>query len=471
MSWKKFGSPYDPNYEGYGGKRQQNPEQRRQEQQRNEDQFQVRGCGDPWCDICNYHIPNEVRRTMGRGPSENFRGFPTIRDSDVEFISLSDYVRGAGAFTMVRETARESGPPESYKKARKAVEQWLKTSPDQAFDDIVGNEDSLGQLRDAIRAPVEFKKLYEAYGMKMPKGALLSGPPGCGKTMFARAAASEMKKLYGKKNKTPEFLLISGTEIMSPWVGVTEGHIKAIFDFGKEYKAYHKHPLLVFIDEADVLFPDRTARVRKVAPWEESQVAAFLAEMDGIQESGVFVMLATNRPGVMDQAVLRDGRCDFKIVVKRPTPEALKVILHKNFEKCKLLSDPVESLVDTAVECFQDPFKVLVEFHAMGFAADLEAQKIELKHHEQKHFLLEHIVSGAMAASVPSRSIRYAFMRDKETNEPTGVQVADVVNAVRDIYEENKTLDHSFAFEEFKNEFMAEVMEKHKPKGDKSKLN
>src|SRR3546814_18700976 len=86
------------------------------------------------------------------------------------------------------------------------------------------------------------------------------------------------------------------------------------------------------MDECEVILPDRTGRVRRLAPWEESQVATFIAEMDGMQESGAFMLLATNRPEVIDHAVLRDGRCDFKITVKKPTAEAVEVIVRQNFQ-------------------------------------------------------------------------------------------------------------------------------------------
>jgi SpoVK/Ycf46/Vps4 family AAA+-type ATPase len=283
--------------------------------------------------------------------------------------------------------------------------------------------------------------------MKMPKGALLSGPPGCGKTMFARAAASEMKKMYGED---VEFISISGGDLQSPYVGVTEGHIKAIFDFAKLYKAKHGHPLLVFMDEAEVLLPDRTGRIRRVYPHEESQVATFLAEMDGMHESGAFVMLATNRPEVIDQAVLRDGRCEFKIVIKRPTPEAVEQILINNFQGVLCAENSINDLVFAAVEGLHDPHKVIMEAHML--IANFKLEKVEDVH--QRHFLLEHIVSGAMAASIPKRAIRYAFARDKETGIPLGVTTMDVINAVNDLFEENKNLDHSFALEEFRAEFM-----------------
>lgn len=449
--WERFGSPYDPNYRGMG------KITREQEQRRNEEQYQLRGCGDPTCGMCNSHIPMEVRVNMARNGI--FGEGASIRDAMEEAIrrgGLSEMI-GRDFIMTIDPAGASSGPPQSYVEARKAVEKWISKAPAQDFEDIVGNEEALAQLKDAIEAPKKHKKVYEAYGMKMPKGALLCGPPGCGKTMFARAAASTMKKLYGKE---VEFISISGSELQAPYVGVTEGYIKAIFTFAKEYKAYHKHPLLVFLDEAEVLLPDRTGRVRRVAPWEESRVATFLAEMDGIDESGAFLLLATNRPEVIDQAVLRDGRCDFKITVKRPTQAAVEVILRKNFDGC-LMKDSLEDLVFAAVETLNDPHKVLVEAHAVAFKLDFEKEEVETTNKFGKHFLLEHIVSGAMAASIPTRAKRYAFARDKEGGKALGITVGDVVSAVNDLYNENKGLEHEFAFSEFRQEFLKE-WEEHK---------
>jgi SpoVK/Ycf46/Vps4 family AAA+-type ATPase len=448
-------------------------EAERRERERQE--HQLRGCLDPSCAMCN---PETAFNVVGGRPSGGAFGpgglfgrggtvsidtgggnFERIGSSLNEEIArrMQESMREAllgRPFTWgdagEKKAPAESPPPKSYTEARAAVEKWLAKAPDQAFEDIVGNDDALSQLRDAIQAPVKHKELYAAYGMKMPKGALLSGPPGCGKTMFARAAAAEMKRLYGEK---VEFISISGSELQTPFVGQTEAYIKAIFVFARDYKAFHGHPLLVFMDEADVLLPDRTGRVRRVASWEESQVATFLAEMDGMQESGAFMLLATNRPEVIDQAVLRDGRCDFKIVVKRPTVDAIEVILQKNFAGILVGDDTVEQLVFAATEALCDPHKVIASAHEI---------KIDLKDGSftdkvKKHFLLEHIVSGAMAASVPARAKRYAFARDKAAGVAKGVTVGDVLSAVNDLFEENKGLDHSFAMDEFKRELVAEI--------------
>lgn len=278
-NWKKHGSPYDPNHQGKN---------------------RLRPSADD-------RLEPVLMRTSDIWSSEWMRR--AMEDS------IHDLYRGAGS-----SAATPKGPPSSYTAARGAVEKWLSTAPDQSFDDIAGNDEALEQLRDAVRAPVEHAELYKAYGMKMPKGAVLFGPPGCGKTMFARAAASEMRKLYGDK---VEFICLAGSEIQSGYVGVTQKSIKALFTFAREYKAYHGHPLLIFIDEADAILPDRTGRARRVAPWEENQVATFLAEMDGVHESGAFVLLATNRVNVIDHPRARHrGPC--RADHARPVPGSVR---------------------------------------------------------------------------------------------------------------------------------------------------
>jgi len=457
MSWDKYGSPYDPNYRGKMKRPQEKAERERQERER--EQHQLRGCGDPSCPMCN---PETAAAGVFRGPARPLT-FTSIDSSALSermreaMRAMSDRIGEAyfstADFDPRRSTQAPAGPPPSYTAARDKVKDWIVPSPAQAFEDIVGNEAALEQLRDAIQAPVKHKELYEAYGMKMPKGAMLSGPPGCGKTMFARAAAAEMKRLY---DDAAEFVSVSGADLQSMFIGETEARIKAIFVFAREYLAYRGHPLLVFMDEAEVLLPDRTGRVRRVAPWEESQVATFLAEMDGMQASGAFVLLATNRPEVIDQAVLRDGRCDFKIVVQRPTAAAVEAIVRTNFAGAPIAEDvKLEDLVFAAVESLYDPHKIILYAHAlrMQFGGG-EEPKVE---HSEKHFLLEHIVSGAIAASIPGRAKRFAFTRDKADGIARGITVNDVVQAVNTVFEENRTLDHAFALNEFRRDFMAET--------------
>lgn len=449
-----WGSGYDPR--NGGGKVQRETEQMRRERE----QHRLRGCADPACVWCNPQTASETAALggqgvpSGKGPSVVSNGsiFNAYMEREIRSL-FRDNAPITFSIDMSDEPAKAAKPtvPASFRAARQAVEKWIVTAPDQAFDDIVGNDDALALLRDAIEAPVKHKALYDAYGMKMPRGALLSGPPGCGKTMFARAAASEMKRLY---DGGAEFISLSGGELQSMYVGQTEAWIKAIFTYAREYKAHKKHPLLVFMDEAEVLLPDRTGRVRRLAPWEESQVATFLAEMDGMQESGAFVLLATNRPEVIDQAVLRDGRCDFKIEVARPTQEAVETILRKNFAGVPTGADDVETLTFAALESLYDPHRVIIEAHAIRLRLKNDGVDVDTR---DKHFLLEHIISGAMAASIPGRAKRHAFARDKAAGVVKGVTAAEVVKAVNDLFAENKGLDHSFALNAFQREFLAEL--------------
>jgi SpoVK/Ycf46/Vps4 family AAA+-type ATPase len=418
--------------------------------------FRVCACGDPRCP----ESPPETQEAAARGAFSD-RDRERMRSMAQEF-----QMRGERSFNYAAEPGFTGAPPsrepetsedeDLLEELREKVEQWIAEAPSQTFEDIIGNEEALSQLRDAIRAPVEEAELYELYGLRMPKGALLSGPPGCGKTMFAKAAASEMKRLYGED---VDMISISGSSIQAPFVGVTEGYIKDIFAYARQYKKVNGHPLLVFIDEAEVLFPDRTGRVRKVAPWEESQVATFLAEMDGMEECGAFVLLASNRPEVMDSALLRDGRCDFKIKVARPTPEALEGILRNNFAGI-FSKVPVDELVFNALEAFLDPHRVLLDFHDMiqsfedwfkarGFEVKDEAAMAKLRTIKRQRFTFEMIVNGAMAASVPMRAKRRAFSRDRAAGTKEGVIAQDVLLAVTNIFEENKGLDHSYALQEF----------------------
>lgn len=461
---KPWESPFDPANWGKLPPRQEEQARAEREARESEKRILGPGCGNPMCPQC-YPEKNRMGNPFGGGgggsEEQRRRLMEEMRRIQEQMGrgGNSPFDLRPGAMNIVRvgfdpgfdPPPKPSGPPESYVEARKAVEQFILKADPTAFDDIKGNEEALSTLIDAIQAPVKYKELYKAYGMKMPKGALLSGPPGCGKTMFARAAATEFTKLYGT---SVEFISIQSTDIQSMFIGATEAHIRNIFSFAREYMAYKKHPLLVFMDEAEIMFPDRTGRNRRVAPWEESQVATFLAEMDGIRESCVFMLLATNRPEQLDSALLRDGRCDFKIVVKRPTKEVAESILHKAFTPT-LAGDDKDSLVFAALESFYDGNHIIAE--ASSIVANFQRQEVKMG--LSRHFLLEDIVSGAMLVSIPMRATRYAFARDKAEGTARGVTVPDVLRAVTDIFEENKRLEHPFAIQEFMEKFTADVTE------------
>lgn len=388
-------------------------------------QRQICYCGDPNC------------------PGAKFGGSFTSAVAE-ELRKASDWnddILSLFADTQKQRFSSPSGHTE-YDAARKKISPYLvDVQHDTAWDDIVGNDDARHALVEAIEEPRRHPDLYKFYGMKPPKGIMLYGPPGCGKTMFAKAAAAAVGKAYGTK---AEVLLISGPSIQSPYVGVTEKTIREIFEFARLYSARHGHPLTVFIDEAEVLFPDRTGRTRQVAPWEESNVAQFLAEMDGLASMGAFVILATNRPEAIDEALLRDGRCDRKIRVNRPTREATEAILRKALSKAPAAVS-IDDLVVAGVESFFNPHYVICDGHivAQRIGQSQPSREIAI------NFCLEHVVSGAMVTSVLSRAVSRAFRRDRDAGQQNGLTVPDVIAAVKEIFDENKKLSHSFAVQEF----------------------
>lgn len=358
-----------------------------------------------------------------------------------------------GAITSLRSpTSSEPPVPASLTAARKPVQEYLlDVDHDTAWDDVIGNDAARAALIEAIEEPKTHPELYEHYGMTPPKGVLLYGPPGCGKTMFAKAAAAAVGRVYGAK---AEVLVVNGPAIQSSYVGETEKTIRAIFHYAREYRAHHGHPLTVFFDEAEVLFPDRTGRTRRVNSWEESQVAQFLSEMDGLNSMGAFVILATNRPEAIDEALLRDGRCDRKIKVERPTKQAVEHIVRKTLGTAPLAAD-LEDLVMAATESFFNPHYVIHEGHMIS--ADLKREGGVKFKGDAINFCLEHIVSGAMVAGLARRAKSRAFARDRETGLRSGIGVQDVIGAVNEIFEENKGLEHSFALQEFVENVLAQV--------------
>lgn len=445
----------------------------------------IRGCGDPMCEGCNAHlrdIPIEVRSTIPRVPPETEYGSGGggIDRSGNDYAAVFD----SGGYERMRRAAmgagfqampiKKAGPPKSYTDARELVERYiLKDKHTTGWDDVVGNDDAKQALLEAIEEPTRAPELYAHYGMTPPKGIVLYGPPGCGKTMFAKASAAAMSRIHGKE---VDVLVVQGAELQSPFIGITEMIIKNIFTYAREYKAYNKHPMVLFIDEAEVFLPDRTGRARIASSWEQSQVAQFLAEMDGMKELGAFIILATNRPEMIDEALMRDGRCDRKIKVRRPDQVATEVILRKTLAGLPLAEGvTLDEIVMVAAESFFNPHYILTSGNIVhGFLSEKGEPQVENIH--ALNFCLEHIVNGAMVTGVGNRIRSRAFRRDRDAGTVTGARPEDVVGAIKEIYEENKKLEHAYAMQEFTEAIpLKEIVEAHiakqqSPKG-KSGLN
>ena len=182
------------------------------------------------------------------------------------------------------------------------------------WEQIAGIKSQISRIKETINAPTLYNKYYKEYGLTPCKGILLYGPAGCGKTMIAKAIASSFLK--GKEITKDCFIYMKGGEMLSPYVGVAENNIKSAFVRARRNYKKTGNRSIIFIDEAEAILPARGSR--RSSDVDTTIVPTFLSEMDGFEENGTFVILATNYPEQIDEAVRRPGRIDLKIEVSRP---------------------------------------------------------------------------------------------------------------------------------------------------------
>src|SRR6476661_4022401 len=209
----------------------------------------------------------------------------------------------------------------------------LEEVPDVSYLDIGGLSRQIEQIRDAVELPFLHKELYREYSLRPPKGVLLYGPPGCGKTLIAKAVANSLAKKMAEvrgddaREAKSYFLNIKGPELLNKFVGETERHIRLIFQRARE-KASEGTPVIVFFDEMDSIFRTRGTGVSSDV--ETTVVPQLLSEIDGVEGlENVIVIGASNREDMIDPAILRPGRLDVKIKIERPDAEAARDIFSK----------------------------------------------------------------------------------------------------------------------------------------------
>ncbi|HET7396891.1 MAG TPA: proteasome ATPase [Intrasporangium sp.] len=207
----------------------------------------------------------------------------------------------------------------------------LEEVPDVAYEDIGGLSGQIEQIRDAVELPFLHPDLFREHALKPPKGVLLYGPPGCGKTLIAKAVAASLARQMAARTGNPSeksyFLNIKGPELLNKYVGETERHIRLIFQRARE-KASGGSPVVVFFDEMDSLFRTRGSGVSSDV--ETTIVPQLLAEIDGVERlENVIVIGASNREDMIDPAILRPGRLDAKIKIERPDAESARDIFSK----------------------------------------------------------------------------------------------------------------------------------------------
>jgi proteasome-associated ATPase len=267
--------------------------------------------------------------------------------------------------------------------------------------------------------------LFAYYGKKQIKGILLSGPPGCGKTMLGKAAANSLANIYGKENSRTGFLYVKGPEILNQYVGQTEQTIRDMFDDARRHKEENGYPAIIFLDEADAILAARGTRNVGIG---NTIVPMFLTEMDGLEESGAIVIIATNRPDVLDPAVVRDGRIDRKVSVIRPNKENAAAILQMNLKKI-----PIEE--NSSAE------KLAYDTAEIIYDADL---------YVNDKLRLRDVVNGAMLANCVSLAISAAVRRDMENKvkkKGSGIRFDDLKQAVERVRHQSAGVRHDLEVE------------------------
>jgi len=296
------------------------------------------------------------------------------------------------------------------------------------FDDVIGQEDAKRALIEGLIEPHTKREVYERFGMKPSKGVLLWGPPGTGKTMLGKASANALAKLHGKSAVSSGFIFIKGAELLNKFIGETESNIRKLFAQAREHHVKHGYPAILFFDEADALLGRRGSMHPGFEGIERTIVPQFNAEMDGIRESAAFVLLATNRPDILDPAVIRDGRIDRKVHVARPNEADARSIMRAllNQKPCK------GSAADLAAHATRELYSG--KHHLWDVTTDKK---------EVVPIHLHTLASGAMIAGIVERASQRAIR--EEANHVFG---AHLDAAVADVVDEQRRLTHDL------NDFM-----------------
>ena len=321
----------------------------------------------------------------------------------------------------------------------------LEEVPDVSYADVGGLDSQIEQITDAVELPFLHHDLFAEYDLPAPKGVLLYGPPGCGKTLIAKAVANSLankvSEVSGDTTARSFFLNIKGPELLNKYVGETERQIRLVFQRARE-KSEQGWPVIVFFDEMESLFRTRGSGIS--SDIESTIVPQLLAEIDGVEAlRNVIVIGASNREDLIDPAILRPGRLDVKIKIERPDAEAAASI----FSRYLVPTVPIAAeMVDTVGGGDPDKaVRAMIEqaVDEMYRAAD-ENQFLEVTYQngDKEVMYFRDFASGAMIENVVRRAKKLAIKREIAGGS-RGIVTADLLASVRQEFKEHEDLPNT----------------------------
>ena len=329
---------------------------------------------------------------------------------------------------------------------REVEDLLLEEVPDIGYTDIGGLDTQIEAIRDAIELPYLYPKEYEEFNLSPPKGVLLYGPPGCGKTLIARAVASSIAERVRKESGNDEvrgyFINIKGPELLNKYVGETERKIREVFQKARD-KSREGFPVIIFFDEMDSLFRSRGTGIS--SDMESTLVPQFLSEIDGVENlRDVIVIGASNRQDLLDPAVLRPGRLDIKIKIDRPNQKGAKDIFAIYLTPELPFAEKVRQQFEGDTQAVADHF--IDEAVREMYATTDENRFIEVTYTrgERETLFFKDFVSGAMIENIVSRAKKSAIKRFIGSDgTDKGMCLEDIKAAIREEYHENEDLPNT----------------------------